>query len=102
MFIKFWMENLKGTDDPEDRRKLGDMPTVQTDLKESEWTHVTRDSNWWRELLNTIVSLRVAYRTGNLALSDSLLKQEIVVELIVIIVFYTLDGNRCVVLLNSF
>lgn len=60
MSRKFWLEDLKGRDRSEDRRKCDD--NIKTDLREIvlegvDWIHVAEDRGRWRDLVKTVMNL---------------------------------------------
>jgi hypothetical protein len=69
MNTKFWLENLKGRDDFDRHESIWE-DSIKIDIKESgyeivNWIYLEQDKNQWWALVNTVLSFRLAYITGN-------------------------------------
>jgi hypothetical protein len=67
MYVIFWLENLQGRDHLEDRHRWEDirMDIMEIGCEGVKWTHLARDRNQWKCLINTVMNLQVPQNVGN-------------------------------------
>jgi hypothetical protein len=61
-YIKFWLENLKGRNHSEYRRKWEDnikKARREIGFGDMDWIQLTPDSDQWGAVVNTVMNLRV-------------------------------------------
>jgi hypothetical protein len=72
---KFWLKNLKGRDHSKDLLGGGKIILEWILGKQegggegADWIHVTQDKNQWRDLMKTVMNLRVTQKAGNFLIS---------------------------------